>query len=48
MEKQIDDLQIAIEDYRLKYELIQQENTVLKQTLEWVQERFDLMLKRWH
>jgi len=28
--KEIDDQQIAIEDFRLKYELASQENTVLK------------------
>lgn len=31
--KEIDNQQIAIEDFRLKYELASQENTVLKQTV---------------
>ena len=36
LEKEINELQIVIEDYRLKQEISQQEVTVLKQTLEWV------------
>ena len=48
LEKEIQEQQIAIEDYRLKCEISSQENIVLKQTLEWVQERFDCLFKRWH
>ena len=33
MLKEINEQQIAIEDFRLKYELASQENTVLKQTV---------------
>ena len=48
MEKEVTEQQIAIEDYRLKYEISSQENIVLKQTLDWVQERFDFLFKRWY
>ena len=48
LEKEIQEQQIAIEDYRLKCEISSQENIVLKQTLDWVQERFDFLFKRWH
>ena len=47
LEKEVNEQQIAIEDYRLKYDISQQEITVLKQTLDWVQERLDFYQKRW-
>ena len=47
LEKEVTEQQIAIEDYRLKYEICLHENTVLKQTLDWVQERLEFYQKRW-
>jgi len=47
LEKEVTEQQIAIEDFRLKLEISQHENTVLKQTLDWVQERLDFYQKRW-
>ena len=47
LEKELQDQEIAIENYKLKYEISQQENTVLKQSYEWVTERLEFLYKRW-